>query len=142
MSQGTVANVANKVYESVDAKTVRGLAKAFDVTEQELWDIVNGVTVDFAPSLEAREISLPASLWRLLDIEAARCKRGWDQHFEAILSGYFGSDVNIDIGRLAETRQSSVIVIPLDEGAKGEVPFTSVSPAKKNPAKRQASKKK
>jgi len=126
VSQGTAANVVNKRYEHVDAKTVRGLAKAFEITEQELWDIVNGVIpLVSQPTYERRDIALPSPLWRLIDSEAKRGKRNWDQFLEAILTGYFGADVNIDLDRLREIRNADALIIPLDEGGRGELPFTT-----------------
>jgi transcriptional regulator with XRE-family HTH domain len=105
VSQGTAANVVNKRYDTVDARTVKGLAKAFEITEQELWDIVNGIVDIREASLETREVTLPAPLWRQVDDEARRVKRTWAQFLEALLLAYFGADVNIDQKRLLEIRK-------------------------------------
>jgi len=105
VSQGTAANIVNKRYDTVDARTVKGLANAFEITEQELWDIVNGVTpIDDRSAYEAREVKLPSSLWRLIDDEARCKKRTWNGHIEAIFEGYFGGDPNIDLERLRKIR--------------------------------------
>jgi transcriptional regulator with XRE-family HTH domain len=145
VSQGTAANVANKRYDTVDAKTVQGLAKAFQTTEQELWDIVNGVIEIKKSSLETREVTLPASLWRLTDSESHRVKRPWNQFLEAMLIAYFGGDVNIDIDRLQEIRRTTdAFITPLPEGGAGELPFTKENTdnqAKKRSAKQPMPKK-
>ena len=104
LSQGTPSNVISKRYKTVDARTVQGLAKAFAITGQELWDIVNGVVKIEKSSLETREVTLPASLWRLIDSEARRVHRPWDQFIEATFAEYFGADVNINIKRLRGIR--------------------------------------
>lgn len=127
VSQGTAANVVNKRYDTVDSSTVKGLAKAFEITEQELWDIVNGVVDIKRSSLETREIMLPASLWRLIDSESHRVKRTWGQYLEALLLAYFGADVNLDLKRLREIRKADAVIIPLNEGGRGELPFTKES---------------
>jgi hypothetical protein len=124
LSQGTAANVANKRYDNVDARTVKGLAKAFEITEQELWDIVNGVVDVRKASLETRELTMPSTVWRLVDDEAKHVRRAWPQFIEALLLAYFGSDVNINIERLKEIRKADAVIIPLDEGGRGELPFT------------------
>lgn len=106
VSQGTASNIVNNRYKTVDASTVRGLAKAFEITEQELWDIANGVTpLDDKPAYETREVNLPARLWRLIDGEARRKKRTWNGHLEAIFEGYFGGNPNIDLERLRKIRE-------------------------------------
>jgi hypothetical protein len=104
LSQGTPSNVINKRYDTVDAKTVRGLAKVFEITEQELWDIVNGVVEIEKSSIEAREVKLPAHLWRNIDDESRRARRSWNQHIEAIFAAYFGEDPNIDLEKLRKNR--------------------------------------
>lgn len=125
VSQGTAANVANKRYDTVDARTVQGLAKAFEVSEQELWDVVNGVVEIEKASMEKREVALPSSLWRMVDDESKRVKRAWPQFLEALLIAYFGSaDVNINIERLKEIRKTDAVIIPLEEEGRGEIPFT------------------
>jgi hypothetical protein len=127
--------VANKVYENVDARTVRGLAKAFDVTEQELWDVVNGVTQNSRTNIESREVFLPAPLWRLIDSASGQTRRDWNDFVEAVFSGYFGADVNIDLDKLTEMRKADAVIIPLTEGGKGELPFTTEDPARKSSVK-------
>lgn len=124
ISQGTAANVVNKRYDTVDARTVKGLAKAFDVSEQELWDVINGVVEIKKASLETREVTLPSSLWRLIDSEAHRVTRTWGQLLEAMFIAYFGGEVNIDINRLREIRRTDAVIIPLPEDGAGELPFT------------------
>jgi transcriptional regulator with XRE-family HTH domain len=105
VSVATASNVVIKRYDHVDAKTVKGLAKAFEITEQELWDIVNGVTpIGDKSAYEAREIKLPSRLWRLIDDEAQRKNRTWNGHLEAIFEAYFGGDPNIDLERLRKIR--------------------------------------
>jgi hypothetical protein len=142
VSQGTAANVANKRYETVDSSTVKGLAKAFTVTEQELWDIVNGVIpVSDRPSHETREVALPEALWRLIDAEARRTKRPWNDFLDAVLTSYFGADVNIDVDRLREMRRDAVI-IPLNAGGEGELPFTRESDQAKKRSVKPLSKRK
>jgi|GEM_PF-6713068 len=137
VSQGTASNVVNKRYDTVDSSTVKGLAKAFEITEQELWDIVNGV-VDFkTSSLETREVTLPSALWRLIDSDSHRVKRSWGQWLEALLLAYFGADISLDVNRLREIRKTDAVVIPLNEGGRGELPFTkeSTDQVKKRAAK-------
>jgi transcriptional regulator with XRE-family HTH domain len=105
LSQGTPSNVINKRYDTVDTRTIKGLAKAFEITEPELWDIVNGVTpIDNKPAYETREVKMPSHLWRLIDDEAKRKNRAWNGHLEAIFEGYFGGDPNIVLERLRKIR--------------------------------------
>jgi transcriptional regulator with XRE-family HTH domain len=127
VSQGTAANVVNKRYDTVDTRTVKGLAKAFEISEQELWDIINGVVDLKKSSLEKRELGLPSSLWRLIDSEARRGGRPWNSFVEAVFMGYFGADVNIDLDRLKEIRKTDAVIIPLPEDGTGEIPFTKES---------------
>jgi transcriptional regulator with XRE-family HTH domain len=101
VSQGTPSNIVKKRHKNVDARTVKGLAKAFEITEQELWDIVNGVVGIEKSSIEAREVMLPAYLWRKIDDESRRARRSWNQHLEAVIAAYFGDDVNIDLKKIA-----------------------------------------
>lgn len=143
VSQGTAANVANKRYDAVDEKTVRGLAKVFEVTELALWDIVNGVTpLEDKPSYETREVKLRSELWRLIDDEAQRTHRTWISLVEAMFGAYFGGDPNIHLERLQKIRRDAVI-IPLNAGGEGELPFTKETDqtAKRRSAKPLAKRK-
>lgn len=142
VTQGTVHNILNRTYKSVNESSVRGLAKAFQITEQALWDIVNGVTDTHTPSYESRPLPLPAALWRMLDADSARCRRpNWKDHLEALLLAYFGSDVNIDAERLIELRKGDALIIQLDEDNEGELPFTSETPEVRQAKKQSKTKK-
>jgi hypothetical protein len=106
VSQGAASDIYNLRYDSFDPRTLKGLAKAFEITDEELWDIANGVTpIDDKPAYETREVKLPSRLWRLIDDDARRAKRPWNDHFEAIFEGYFGGDPNIDLERLRNIRE-------------------------------------
>jgi hypothetical protein len=59
----------------------------------------------------------------LLDADAARCKRNWAEHFEAILAGYFGGDPNINLEKLAEMRRGDAIIVQPNKDRRGNLPF-------------------
>lgn len=141
VSQGAASDIVNKRYDSFDPRTVKGLAIAFEITEQELWDIVNGAVSMAEPVYETREVALPETLWRTLDSEARRVKRNWGQLLEALLIAYFGVDVNLDLNRLKEIRRDAVI-IPLNAGGEGDVPFTRESDQAKKRSAKPLSKRK
>lgn len=129
LTQATVYNVIAKTHESVREATVRGLAKAFDVTTFQLWDIINGVTDLDTPTIETRALPLPAELFRKLDSDAKRCQRAdWTSQLTAILIAYYGGDVELNHQRLAEVRgDASIHPIDLDTDKHGAIPFTSTT---------------
>jgi hypothetical protein len=130
VSVATASNVIVKRYDHVDAKTVKGLAKAFEITEQELWDIVNGIVEIEKSSIEAREVMLPAYLWRKIDSESRRARRFWNQHLEAVIAAYFEEtdEVNIDPEKVRRTRRGAdAYLMQLEEDGRGELPFTKES---------------
>lgn len=137
VSQGAASDIVNKRYDSFDPRTVKGLAKAFDWTEQALWDVVTGVTpLDDKQKYETRSISLPDWLWRQIDNEAGRVRRPWDQFIEAAFITYFGGDVDVQ-----KIRRDAVI-IPLNAGGEGEIPFTRESDQVKKRSAKPLSKRK
>ena len=124
LTHGTAYNISQSEYRSVQDKTVRGLAYAFNVPESELWDIVNGLVGIEAPSLETRPVTAPSIVWRWLAEDAERCGRSMDAHFETLLRAYYdGADVNLDYARLEEVRRGEGLITPHDEGRGGELPL-------------------
>src|SRR5262249_21300757 len=75
--------------------TMRALARGLGVTEQELWDVAQG-RADPMPGyvLEQREITLPDTVWKLIDEGAARTRRSPEQYLEAAVAAAEGIDVN------------------------------------------------